>query len=132
MFVLKRFEKVYLTQLDPVLGYKGAFKNHITQILPFVDPPHLTQLSLLGQPPSPYLSLFITLVAFRFSQIYAIFMCFLCVFIIFLHKSQIFGVISLIVHPPPYHSNITLGAKPPLLVSDMIFERSLSNITPNI
>ena len=48
-----------------------------------------------------------------FRDFYAFFMRFLCVSSIFLNKSQIFGVISLIVQPPSYHLIITLGANPP-------------------
>ena len=93
----------------------GAFKNHISQFFSFANTPISLNYHFRVTP------LVITLyhshrVAFRH-----IFMRFLCVFyvflVFFLHKSQIFGVISLIVQPPPplplYHSIITRGVNPP-------------------
>ena len=83
-----------------------------------MDPsPYLTQLSLSDHPP------FITCrIALRF-DIYA-FLCFMRL-VIFLHKSQIFGVISLIVQPPHITQLSLAEPTPPLSMSDIISERSL-------
>ena len=64
---------------------KGAFKNHITQILPFVDPPpHLTQFSISGHPP-PLLSLLITLAALHIDTFLLFFYAYYLQFLYFFY-----------------------------------------------
>ena len=58
------------------------------------------------------------------------FYAFYCILVYLLHKSQIFGVISIIVQPPSpislnYHSR---SQPPPPSVSEMIFERFLTHL----
>ena len=93
---------------------KGLFRDHSNIIplihWPFVDP-YITQIPLLGRTP-PHHSI-ITLYQSSRIAFQHIFYAFYWILVYLLHKSQVFGVISIIVQPPPpYHSIITLGAIP--------------------
>ena len=103
---------------------KGEFIYHITHFWHFTNPPPILLNCHFQVTPIQKLSLFATFLVLC-SNIFWVVLLFSSIYV---HRSRILWVISLIVvPPPPSYSLFTLGAKPPpaLLVSDMIYECSL-------
>ena len=102
--------------------FRERSKNQITQILSSVAP--LSHL-IINFGSTPLSSPFITLVLLHFDIFYVCFILFIAFLVFYFQKSWIFWLISLFVQPP-YITQLSSRSQPPLSVSDIIFERSLS------
>ena len=93
---------------------KGAFKNHITQILPFVDPPTSLNYHFQVNPPSHYHSLSLSS-RYVSSHLMRVLWVLFFILVFFTYIFYIWSDITYCPIPPspPYHSIISLGAIPP-------------------